>query len=136
MNIKGISNQTPPDEGISAKLWDAWFPKGSGRAGEILGHLERIVFFIAAWLNAYEILGWFALKVASKWEVWTNVKRPAQFEGSSELDSFRSRNIIGTILLGRFLIGTIGNLIIGFAATYLGKHSLEVIQFLSANINK
>jgi hypothetical protein len=122
MDRDGINIKNCPKD-VDPALWEKWFPKDIDKAGKILGYLERIAFFIIALIgnNAYQtIFAWFALKVASKWNVWTHVKKPSENEGNAQ-DKFKDRNIIGTMLYGRFLIGTLSNVIIGLAAGSIVK---------------
>jgi hypothetical protein len=54
--VKQLAPATPPNEALTEK-WNALTkdPRVPKR-GEWLGHLERLLFFGAAWLESYEII--------------------------------------------------------------------------------
>lgn len=79
--------------------------------------LGEQVFFYFCLIFAKEslIVGWLALKVASKWDVWSNmIKMPAEFENATKLDSYKIRLAWGIRTLDRFLLGTVMSLISAF----------------------
>lgn len=99
-------------DGISEKQWkDIWeVPKG----GDIVGHLERILYFIALLFDPLYIGGLLTFKIAAKWEAWKNIvqvpqQRPEGFP--SELNYFIFRRKLGSKLLNRFLVGTFSNIL-------------------------
>ena len=62
----------PNDE--SKEIWNTLCESGYPKAGTWLGTLERFVGVAAMWTRSPELLiGWFAFKVASKWQIWTGV---------------------------------------------------------------
>lgn len=67
--------------------------KNKDKSGEILGRLERLLFFIAFWNESYVIIaGWLTFKVGSKWQVWSNVIAvPKDIEGVDPLSYLRAR---------------------------------------------
>lgn len=73
----------PPSAAIEKKWADLTADTKEDKSGAILGDLERVLFYLAFWLGAQEIIaGWFALKVASKWEAWgTTGRLPEALEG-------------------------------------------------------
>ena len=121
----------PPSENLSAK-W-ASLTKGDG-SGVVLGHLERLVFFGAFWIDALTIVAaWLAFKVASKWNVWSNViSVPKTISGIDELDYLIARRRWGSQVLMTFLIGTLSNIIVGFLAAQIGGHGYELARSLFA----
>ena len=128
MVVSGIfsaSRLTPlaTPAGVPDELWEALRHSGTEAQGKWLGMLERTISAVAGWTHAYELAaGWLAFKVASKWEVWSNVLRlPESFPGVEPLPWLRARRQWGANLLMRFLTGTISNVLLGFAAAYLGK---------------
>jgi hypothetical protein len=106
---------------------DALMTEGSGNGGALLGRLERLAF-----VGAYPLLGrnshlliggWLAFKIAAKWEAWKNIPQfPDKFtDPPNTLDELRARNEIGSITLSRFLIGTLGNILVGYFSFFLAK---------------
>lgn len=115
--------QATPD-GVPAELWDALLHSGAETQGTWLGVLERLISAVAGWTHSYEIVaGWLAFKVASKWEVWSNVLRlPDTFPGVEPLAYLKARRLWSSNLLMRFLIGSLSNVLLGLAAAYLGRN--------------
>ena len=88
-----------------------------GGGGSYLGHLERLLFFVAFWLEAYVlIVGWLAFKVAAKWAAWQHVVRIPESTDSVE-DNMR----LSSHLLGRFLLGTLYNVFCAAVGFVIGK---------------
>ncbi len=130
LTLAGAST-TRPDE-INEQLWNALQPSGIEVGGKWLGALERLVSATAAWANEYTLLaGWLAFKVASKWEVWSNVLRvPQSLRDTPDLDYLRVRRIWGSRMMMRFLLGTLSNVMLGIFAAYVGQHSWEIFEYL------
>lgn len=132
------NNELPPPNGIEKEDWlklvcpgrlkkkEEWSLKKimlPTTEGAWLGILERILSFIAFYEEAPVVIaGWLAFKVASKWQVWTNViKLPKELGEAKEDDlSFvRARRYWAQMLLMRFLIGTLSNVLIGMAIAFV-----------------
>jgi hypothetical protein len=130
------NNKLPPPDGIEENDWltlacpsrlekqetDAdgktWFEElraFPSKAGAWLGILERILSFIAFYIDApIVIAGWLGFKVASKWQVWTNVvqlPKSLKAEEESNFSLLVARRNWGALLLMRFLIGTLSNVL-------------------------
>jgi hypothetical protein len=116
-------------EGIPEELWKALRVSGAEFQGKLLGNLERLVAASAVWTSSYEIIvGLLAFKVASKWEIWSNVVRlPDEIPGIEPLTYLRARRLWGSNMLMRFLIGSFANVLLGFAAAYGGRELSAVI---------
>lgn len=110
-------------EGVPDELWNVLRTSGAETQGKWLGVLERLISAVAGWTQSYELIaGWLAFKVASKWEVWSNVLRlPDSFPGVEPISYLKARRLWSSNLLMRFLIGSISNVLLGIAAAYLGK---------------
>jgi hypothetical protein len=124
----------PPD-GITKDDWDkVTDDKKVEEPGKWLGTFERILIFFAVWIQKYEIIaGWFAFKVASKWEVWSNIVKvpeslPESKDNKSMLSYLRARRAWGARILSRFLIGTITNILIGSIVAYVIKYILKYLN--------
>jgi len=80
-------------------------------SGRWLGIFERAVFFLAVGLQVPTIIfAWLTFKVASKWSVWQNiVKLPDKEIEKIEMGP-RARRALGSIVMQRFLVGTIFNI--------------------------
>ncbi len=104
-----------PQDGLGKVEWEETIAPVGKRGGQLLGELERFFFYITI-ISSYPqlILGWLAFKVASKWEILTNlVKVPEEKDQDTKL-SMRARRAWGDRVLQRFLIGTLGNILAGF----------------------
>jgi len=102
----------------------------SNEGGVVLGCLERLLFFGAFWCGAYAVVvAWLAFKVASKWNVWSNVIAvPATIEGVDPIDLLNARRHWGSHLLMTFLIGTLANLVIAFLGVLIGQYGLQLLR--------
>ena len=82
--------------------------KGGG--GKCLGILERLLFFASLWLGRYEAAaGWLAFKVAAKWATWQHIVKLPEVISD---DALKNRLQLASRLLGRFLNGTIYNVLL------------------------
>lgn len=112
--LEGITKKNPilTPKNVDTEQWDKLMKIRGELGGKWLARLERILFFIGIWIAAYELIGvWLVLKVASKWEVWTNIfKVPDKLDGIDDLDYFIARTQWGTRTYQRFLLGTLLNL--------------------------
>ena len=103
--------------GIQADDWRAAV-QGPGPGAAYIGRLESLLVYLAVLFArgdaALVVAGWFAFKVASKWELWSNVvKMPDSFDGATQLDSLRARRKLGYVMYDRFLVGTLLNILAG-----------------------
>ncbi|MEW8320098.1 MAG: hypothetical protein AB2660_09980 [Candidatus Thiodiazotropha sp.] len=99
-----------PPKDVDKDEWESLVsPKGGENAGKYLGFLERVLSFIAFYQAAYVLIGgWLAFKVASKWQVWSNViSVPKTLENVSEISYLRARRLWGGNILMRFLLGPV-----------------------------
>jgi len=129
--------ELPPPRPNLKDEWDAITGRGEDdknkdRSGEILGRLERLLFFIAFWNESYAIIaGWLTFKVGSKWQVWSNVIAvPKDIEGVDPLSYLRARRQWGSQRLMSFLVGTLSNALVAFGGFSLGKYGYETIRLL------
>lgn len=113
-----------PSAAIEKKWADLTTDPKEDKSGAILGDLERVLFYLAFWLDAQEIIaGWFALKVASKWEAWgTTGRLPEALEGIDALNYAISRRRWASQRLMSFLVGTITNVLAAFGGFVIAKH--------------
>lgn len=127
--VKRVKNGIPspaPSVAVEEKWADLTTDPKEDKSGAILGDFERTLFYLVFWLNAPEVIaGWFALKVASKWEVWgTTGRLPDALEGIDPLDYAISRRRWASQRLMSFLVGTITNVLAAFASVVIAKHVL------------
>ena len=108
--------------------------KGGG--GKQLGVLERVLFFGSLWLGRYEVAaGWLAFKVAAKWAAWQNImKMPDQIFKDDIWMEFKNRNMVGSYLVGRFLNGTLYNIICAAIGWTVGTNVFMITHKLAENI--
>jgi len=82
---------------------------GKQRSGGFwIGAIERILFFLAMLLAPAVIVGWFALKAASKWAEWQHIVAVTK-QGNLSLGTRRD---MGNYLFTRFIVGTGSNLVL------------------------
>jgi len=80
------------------------FPEG----GELIGAIERVLFFLALILKAPIVIGfWLAFKLASKWAEWQHIVQVDKEENIP----LTLRRELGNYLFTRFMVGTGVNLI-------------------------
>lgn len=96
--------------------------------GQLLGKLERILFFGALWLEGWLVIGlWLAFKVALMAIVWSQVIRvPTTFGGDDALSGLKMRHAWATRLLHSALSGTLANLFVGFVAALAARGAREM----------
>jgi hypothetical protein len=90
------------------------YPEG----GELIGAIERVLFFLALILKAPIVIGfWLAFKVASKWAEWQHV---VQVDREKDIPPSLRREL-GNYLFTRLIVGTGVNLILAmlFGGLYL-----------------
>lgn len=105
-------------------------------ATAVIGLLETLLCYLAVALaddqSAFvAIAGWLTFKVASKWEVQSNVIKVPEIlavNGVDPLEWLRTRREWGWTLYERFLVGTLLNVLVGIAIAsivrYLTKGAL------------
>jgi len=133
-----ISRPTTIDKGLWNALITDEETQRTNRPAHTLGILERLVGAISAWTGSYEITGgWLVFKVAAKWESWNNiVKFPEDKIPEDNIlvanaghpatpppwqKRLHDRRRCSEVILMRFLIGTLTNILIGTGAAYVGK---------------
>jgi hypothetical protein len=94
--VKRVKEGIPspaPSAAVEKKWADLTADPKEDTSGAILGDFERILFYLVIWFGALEVIaGWFALKVASKWEAWgTTGRLPDALGGIDPLDYAISR---------------------------------------------
>lgn len=98
-------------------------------AGDWIGFFERLIFLASFWMGVHTIIGgWFAFKVAAKWEVWKNivqVPNTLAYKKITPLRWFQFRRAFGAYILSRFLIGTLVNVLIALVVSYVGKNLID-----------
>lgn len=119
-----------PPEGIEKEKWSNVIGKDIKEPGKWLGILERVLIFLAVWVQEYTIIvAWLVFKVGTKWEVWSNiVKVPDSIGESSALSYLQARRAWGAKLLSSFLIGTISNILIGLIVASAIKYILKYLN--------
>lgn len=113
-----------PSAAIEKEWTDLTKDPEEDKSGAILGDLERVLFYLAFWLGAQEIIaGWFALKVASKWEAWgTTGRLPDALNGIDALNYTISRRRWASQRHMSFLVGTITNVLAAFGGFVIAEH--------------
>lgn len=122
--VKYVQKNIPlhPPNKVIKKKWEEL--TGGDEGGVILGNLERLLFFGAFWIHMPEVVAaWLAFKVASKWQVWSNITSvPKTLPGVDEMEYLIARRRWGSQLLTTFLVGTLSNVIIGFLGSLVGQY--------------
>ncbi len=110
-----------PPKDIDSAVWEEIIGRRDG--GMWLGWIECIFSFCMFWIEAEAaIAGWFAFKVATKWEAWANiVKFPDKLNScKDELDLLRARSQLGAWIMSKFAIGSLLNILAGFFGSVIG----------------
>jgi len=107
--------QVPRPRGLSRADIATWtqIANTPGPAGgRWIGALERAFLFLAILASVPTLLiAWLAFKVATKWEVWTNLYRvPDKLPRLNQMDFFLARTRLGARVFQRFMVGTLFNL--------------------------
>lgn len=100
---------------------------------QMLGWLERIVFFGSFWARAETLVaGWLVFKVGSKWEAWQNIMKVPQenMVPGDILANVRFRHAWGSRLLQRFLLGTLYNILCGLLGVMVGVVCKRALPFI------
>ena len=123
--LSAAAPQPARPEQIPAEVWTQIVLRTPG--GKWIGALERYLSLAAFWTeNPSLIAGWFAFKVAAKWEVWRHIVQvPSALEGIPPIEWYGIRSVLGSWVLTRFWLGTLVNVLIGLAAAYLGSHTYD-----------
>lgn len=119
---------TPP-RSVTPEEWQRVVINKESMAPAAIGRLESLLVYLVVLAANHEaaglvIGGWLAFKVASKWEIWSNVVKvpDAPFEEPSsglQLDYLRARREWGFRLYDRFLLGTLLNILQGMSMAWL-----------------
>ena len=130
-STKGIDLRSPP--GVPNQ-WEEVIRVGGG-GGKWIGRMERILIFTVLFWGGEKgyitIGGYLGFKVASKWAAWQHIVRvPESLPGVSLLSYLQARKAWGTLMLTRFLVGTLANILVGFLGFVVGKDGIAIIKFL------
>ena len=111
---RGLTDRDNPTWALIAKT-----PGPAG--GRWIGTLERIFFFLAILAGVSGlVIAWLAFKVATKWEVWTNLYRvPDKLPRINQMDFYLARTRLGARVFQRFMIGTLLNTSCALVAYFL-----------------
>jgi hypothetical protein len=94
--------------------------------GSFLGFLERLIFFAAFWYAPLLGGAWLAFKLGAKWGTWEHlIKYPTTDSGTVMI-----REQLASRVLGRFLNGTLWNLVCGLIGAAVTK-----VLWLFLNLN-
>ncbi|OGI47912.1 MAG: hypothetical protein A2637_03085 [Candidatus Muproteobacteria bacterium RIFCSPHIGHO2_01_FULL_65_16] len=117
----------PPTK-VLAKKWRDLTAGNEG--GVYLGYLERLLYFGAFWEKEPLIVtAWLAFKLASKWNVWTNVIAvPEIVKRTDPLDYLIARRRWGSHLLVTFLVGTLSNLILAYIGVIAMRYVVSLVN--------
>lgn len=144
------------DQGLTRQQWRAMINRPGG--GRWIGRAEVTFFYAALVAGAPQAIAvWLAFKVAAKWETWKNIVHwPERLPGEPEQPSGKNgeddenlqpsaggdeydaalaasyvgaRNLIGGWLHGRFVLGTILNIIWAFAVYALYLKSPAICEW-------
>ena len=118
LKLADDAEEIPAPDGIDPGKWKEALTVPNKRAGGMLGFLERLVTLIALSMNAPTVIAaWLAFKVATKWEVWSNVIQvPTKLNDATDISYLSARRKWGSSVFMRFLLGTLSNIILGMVA--------------------
>ena len=97
--------------------------------GEMLGYLEWILFFVSIWFGKYiAIGGWLAFKLGSKWQTWQHIIKVREtLVGDDPLMNLQVLSACGSYQMGRFLIGTLYNVLLALLGVFIGTACLRLL---------
>ncbi len=106
-------SQIPEDQWASYIKGVDQLTGGSRWSGYLLGALERVLFFAAFWSEAYLLIpGWMAVKVATKWQVWSNFLQDTHYPDWSGPQNILAKRYTLWRVSQRFLIGSLLNILL------------------------
>jgi hypothetical protein len=98
---------------------DAWneLVNAEDRGGKWVGYFERLSLFIAFMVLGAEawqaVAGWYAFKLACKWEAWSTIARlPETPKDIDPLDYARARRQLAARTYSTFLVGAMANALV------------------------
>lgn len=99
-----------------------------GGGGAQLGTLERVLFFALFSLGqSVFVAGWLAFKVAAKWAAWQHIVKIPEVD--SDQNYLSQKRILSSILLGRFLNGTLYNVFCAVVGCAAGLFVLRIASY-------
>lgn len=110
--------EPPAPAGIAPEIWKRNFiDRHPG--GDVLGHLERLIFFAAFWISGGWALAaaWLAFKVAAKWHAWSQA---AKLTSPEQIDDRAALLVRATMDYRYFVLGTAANLVAGLVGLAVG----------------
>jgi hypothetical protein len=107
-----------------------------GGGGKQLGVLERVLFFGSLGFGRYEVVaGWLVFKLGAKWASWQHITRmPKKIVPNDVVKDIEIKNIVGSRVLGRFLNGTLYNILCAAIGWIVGTMVLRAAVRLPENI--
>ena len=118
-------------DGVEAKTWAQITELESLGSGRWVGLLETVLFVGALFVGEPIVIGaWLTFKVAAKWEVWANVVKIPDGLVRTPLLDYQVRHRFGSVLLSRFLLGTLLNVLVAAFATATATNAREIIEWL------
>jgi len=95
----------------------------------LIGYLERLLLYVFFWSGFYYLIaGWLAFKLGSKWESWKNIINvPDELNKADTAEYMRVRNRVGSLILQRWLVGNLVNILAGFIGFAIGKFAEKLI---------
>lgn len=126
LKLVRLTVRVPDPSPSLAKTWHE-LTRRVDHAGIWIGFLERAISFLCFATGREEgIAVWLALKVASKWEAWSNITKVPE-DVDHDIDVFHyayCRRVWAAQANATFLIGTMANVLIGYVAAELAKRYL------------
>jgi hypothetical protein len=110
---------TPPSEPLRGQ-WALLTSMNT--AGKAVGHIERPIFFVAAFLQAWVLLAaWLVMKTAIYWQSTNFAKFPDQAPTAADVDYLVAKRCLGAHHLATLLVGTGANILCALLGTAVAK---------------
>jgi hypothetical protein len=108
--------------------------KHPDESGKWIGHLERMIFFFALFIDAKDAAAaigvWLAFKVAAKWEAWNHMAYvPDRVKDVPPLRLASARRIWAAHGYATFVMGTGANFFFGAAGAVWGHYGRIWLQW-------
>jgi hypothetical protein len=114
-----LGELTPPNEQVREQWRDLVTLETGGRW---IGHVERPLFFAAAWLNGWVLLSaWLVMKTALYWQGSTFAAYPSEPPNVDQTAYLAAKRRLHSHYVTTLLVGTAANLLAAFIGLAVGQ---------------
>jgi hypothetical protein len=112
-----------PAPSTDQTMVDAWGTlMGQATGGALIGFLERLIFFAAAWVQGWLLItGWLVFKLAFYWQGANFTAFPEKLPDEFQMRWLVSKRTLGTHYVATALVGTAANIVVALIGVAVGK---------------